>query len=197
MTVLLETKRQISSGSEEQFENFNQSRNHLTVIETERLQFHKPTAADTIPLRNLWQDKQVRQFLGGVVSNELIDEKIVSLQKHWDQYGFGLCSVIDKMHQQFIGVCGLHHSEDGIELSYMFFPTSWGKGLAKEATLSSLNYGFNNLNLVKIIAITQEANKNSCRLLENIGMQTIAKFNRYDAVQILYEITKNEYSSKV
>ena len=83
---------------------------------------------------------------------------------------------------------------DGIELSYMFFPASWGKGLAKEAACASLDYGFNQLNLDKVIAITQEANKNSCCLLESIGMRAIDRFRRFDTVQLLYEITKNEYT---
>ncbi|CAM2773341.1 GNAT family N-acetyltransferase [Legionella worsleiensis] len=163
-------------------------------VETTHLQLHRPTAADALLLRALWQDKQVRQFLGGVVSNELIDEKIVSLQRHWDQHGFGQWSVIDKKQEQVIGICGLHHSEDGIELSYMFFPASWGKGLAKEATCANLDYGFNQLNLDKVIAITQEANTNSCCLLESIGMRAIDRFRRFDTVQLLYEITKNEYT---
>ncbi|HAU0262644.1 TPA: GNAT family N-acetyltransferase [Legionella pneumophila] len=162
------------------------------IVDTMHLQVRRPTAADTLLLRALWQDKQVRQFLGGVISNNLIDEKIVSLQRHWDQYGFGQCSVIEKKQKQVIGICGLHHSEDGIELSYMFFPASWGKGLAKEAACASLDYGFIQLNLDKIIAITQEANKNSCFLLESIGMRAINKFRRFDAVQLLYEIAKNE-----
>ena len=159
------------------------------MIETTHLQLRRPTAADTLLLRDLWQDKQVRQFLGGVISNKLVDEKIVSLQKHWDHYGFGQWFVIDKKQKQVIGICGLHHSEGGIELSYMFFPAFWGKGLAQEATRASLDYGFMN----KVIAITQEANKSSCRLLESIGMRFIDKFIRFDAVQFLYKITKNEY----
>ena len=162
------------------------------MVETTCLQLRRPTAADALRLCALWQDKQVRQFLGGVVSNEMIDEKIVSLQRHWDQYGFGQWSVIDKKHEQVIGICGLHHSEDGIELSYMFFPASWGKGLAKEAACASLDYGFSQLHLDKVIAITQEANKNSCCLLESIGMRFIDKLIRFDEVQFLYEITKNE-----
>ena len=138
----------------------------------------------------------MRQFLGGTISNEIIDEKIVLLQKHWEQYGFGQCSVIDKKYKQVIGMCGIYHSDDGLELSYMFFPNSWGKGLAKEAALGSLGYGFNKLKLEKIIAITQEANKGSCNLLEKIGMHPISKFRRFDAAQLLYEITKNEYANQ-
>ena len=127
----------------------------VVIVETKHLQLRRPTTADLLILRTLWQDEKVRQFLGGTISHEIIDEKISLLQKHWEQYGFGQCSVIDKKYKQVIGICGIYNSEDGLELSYMFFPSSWGKGLAKEAALGSLDYGFNNLQLEKIIAIPQ------------------------------------------
>ena len=135
-------------------------------------------------------DEKVRQYLGGVISNEVIDEKIQSLQDHWVQYGFGQWSVLDKKSDEVIGLCGLHHSDDGIELSYMFFPASWGRGLAREAAQASIEFGFNALKLDKIISITQEANTRSIKLLEKMGMNLIDRFRRFDANQCLYEIRR-------
>lgn len=166
------------------------------TVETENLLLRRPTFSDVLILRDLWQSEKVREFLGGIVSSEIIDEKLASLQKHWNQYGFGQWSVIHKGDNQVIGICGLHHSEDGIEFSYMFFSTSWGKGLATEAAVASLNYGFNVLNFDKIIAITQEANHPSCRLLEKMGMRRIDKFSRFDAIQCLYQLIRNEWGVK-
>jgi len=80
-----------------------------------------------------------------------------------------------------------------LELSYKFFPDYWGQGLAKEATKACLNYGFATIQDSSIIAITQVANHRSCRLLEAIGMKHIQSFTRFDALQRLYEITRNDY----
>jgi RimJ/RimL family protein N-acetyltransferase len=166
------------------------------TVKTVELLLRRPTVSDALILRGLWQNEKVREFLGGVVSSEIIDEKLASLQKHWNQHGFGQWSVVHKSNDQVIGLCGLHHSEDGIELSYMFFPALWGKGLATEAALASLNYGFNVLNVDKIIAITQESSYSSCRLLEKIGMQCIDKFSRFNAIQCLYQLIQKEWNIK-
>lgn len=49
---------------------------------------------------------------------------------------------------------------------------------------------------VKIIALTQEANHPSCRLLEKTGMHCINKLSRFDAIQCLYQLTRNEWDMK-
>lgn len=164
-------------------------------IETANLRLRRPIAADVISLSSLWKNEKIRQFLGGVVSDEVIHKKISSLQDHWKQHGFGQW-VVCKKNEEVIGLCGLHYSEDGIEISYMFFPLFWGRGWAYEAAFASLDFGFNVLELSSIIAITQEANQKSCRLLEKIGMNHINNFWRFTANQRWYELTHSEWMIK-
>ena len=164
-------------------------------IETVNLWLRRPIPTDVFSLSSLWKNEKIRQFLGGVVSDEIINKKITSLQDHWNQHGFGQWVVCEK-NEQVIGICGLHYSEDGIEISYMFFPLFWGRGLACEAALASLDFGFNVLGLSSIIAITQEANEKSCRLLERIGMKHINNLWRFTANQRLYELTHGEWAIK-
>jgi len=166
----------------------------MTAIrETIHLSLRRPTSEDA--LEDLWRNERIREFLGGTLSDQLIMEKMRSLQNHWDQYGFGLWAVWKKASQRLIGLCGLHHTEDGLELSYLFFPEYWGQGLARKAARASLNYGFTVLKQDPIISITQEANLRSCRLLEAVGMKHIRKFERFNARQCLYELHQNEYLS--
>lgn len=168
------------------------SMHHSRSIETARLILSQPNDSDILYLRDLWKNKLVREYLGGVIDDNLINERIKSIQNHWREKGFGLWTSSIKNTLQITGICGLHHSEDGIEISYMFSPEWWGKGLAHEAITASLNYGFNLLNFEKIIAITQEANYRSCCLLEKVGMQLINSFIRFDQKQCLYEaLNKN------
>lgn len=163
-------------------------------METSRLLFRRPTEMDTLIISNLWKDEQVRTFLGGIVLNNVINEKITAIQHHWDQYQFGFFVVVGKNNKEIIGVCGPHHSEEeNIEISYMFFPQFWGKGFAQESVKSVINYCFQVLNIEKLIAITQEANLRSCRLLEKIGMKHTNSFERFDAIQRKYKVLKNEW----
>ena len=41
-----------------------------------------------------------------------------------------------------------------------------------------------------VIAVTQEANKESCRLLEAIGMRLVAQFVAWDASQLMYTVDR-------
>jgi ribosomal-protein-alanine N-acetyltransferase len=165
-------------------------------IETVRLGLRRPSTADILILCDLWRDEQVRRYLGGVVTLEAIEGKLVSLQQHWDDYGYGQWTICEKETGQVIGLCGLGNSEEGIELSYMFFPAFWGRGLATEAVLASLNYGFCRLPIERIVAITQEANSGSCRLLEKVGMRHIDVLRRWNAAQRFYELTRKEWLAK-
>lgn len=163
------------------------------LIETLHLQLRRPTTEDLGVLSNLWRDKKVRQFLGGIIPDENIEAKIVAIQDHWNQYGFGQFAIHNKRTDQIIGICGLHHSEDGVEISYMLFSAYWGCGLATEAAIASLYYGFNFLKLDRIVAITQEANRSSCKLLEKIGMNYINTVIRFGEVQCVYVLTQSEW----
>lgn len=168
--------------------DLNKPLDFLDTIETKHLKLRCPTKDDTAILSNLWRNENVREFLGGIVSENIVREKIDALHHHWNQYYFGQWVVCKKDNKQILGICGLHHSDEGIEISYMFFPEYWGKGFAKEAALATINYGFNIVKLDRIIAITQEANYRSRRLLENMGMKHINTFLRFNAIQSEYEL---------
>ena len=163
------------------------------MIETTRLSLRRPTNEDIFMLENLWRDEKVREFLGGTITDEAIRQKIVALQTHWDSHQFGQLVVHEKNATQVAGLCGLQYSEDGVEVSYMFFPKFWGKGFADEAVRATIDYGFNTLKLDTIIAITQEMNIKSCQLLDKIGMNHINTFERFEATQRLYKLIRTEW----
>lgn len=164
-----------------------------TSIETARLLLNKVCEADFLQLAGLWKNKTVRKYLGGTIPDYLINERLKVIENHWSKNGFGQWAVSIKSTNQITGICGFHHSEDGIEITYMFFPEWWGKGIAYEAVIASLSYGFMNLNFEKIIAITQQANHRSRHLLEKSGMKCVKFFNRFNAQQCLYEALKCAY----
>jgi len=165
-------------------------------IKTTRMFLRRPVLDDFLFLEDLWRNRKVREFLGGIISDDLINQKISALQNHWDTYQFGQWVVFEKNSNEIAGLCGLHNSEDGTEISYMFFPNYWGQGFAHEAVTESINYGFKALRLERIIAITQAENTRSCRLLNQIGMNHTSNFERYNALQCLYELTRSEWQIK-
>lgn len=161
------------------------------MIHTKRLTLTPPTEKDWLILSDLWRDALARQYLGGVFSEEKITEKIISLKQHWLDHQFGHFAVYETSSNQLLGLCGLTHSDDGVELSYKYFPKYWGNGYAFEAAQAMLQYGFNELQLKFIVAITQDKNEKSWKMLEKLGMKLIDSVVRFEEVQRIYKITRH------
>lgn len=165
----------------------------MKKIETTRLMLREPLEKDSIILGSLWQNEIVRAFLGGILSKEQVLEKIEQLQLHWKDHNFGLWVVCDKNTMQIMGLCGPHYSDDGVEISYMFLPEFWRKGFATEALIASVDYCFSTLDIELLIVITQKANISSCSLLEKARFKHIKDFERFNALQSMYGLTKAEW----
>lgn len=82
-------------------------------------------------------------------------------------------AVVERDSNQVIGYCGLGGPEFDRTLTEVFYSIDkpfWGKGYATEVAKALLQYGFDHLNLDKIIGFADERNKASLRVLEKAGM---------------------------
>ena len=74
-----------------------------------------------------------------------------------------------------IGYCGLLEKEvDGkneIEINYIFKPSAWGKGYAKEIGKGIIEYAFSEKKLERLIALIKPENKASEYVAKKIGMK--------------------------
>jgi RimJ/RimL family protein N-acetyltransferase len=100
---------------------------------------------------------------------------------HWEQYGFGQWVVEIPGEASFIGVVGLEtvsydaHFTPAVEVAWRLGRAHWGKGYATEAARAALDYGFAQLGLDEIVAITVPANWRSRRVMERLGMTRAAE----------------------
>ena len=80
-----------------------------------------------------------------------------------------------KATNEFIGWCGLKYLAelDEIDLGYRLMQEFWGKGYAFEAAKHTVDYGFNQLYLKKIVGRAHIDNAASLKILEKTGMQYI------------------------
>lgn len=78
-----------------------------------------------------------------------------------------------KATNEFIGWCGLKYLAelDEIDLGYRLMQEFWGKGYAFEAAKHTVDYGFNQLYLKKIVGRAHIDNAASLKILEKTGMQ--------------------------
>lgn len=151
-------------------------KNEIIILSTPRLLFRRLVMGDLDELYTLYQDEEVRRFTPeGVLSLEETREEL-----EWFQYGhpdhpeLGLWATIHKQSGQFIGRCGLlPWTIDGqfeVEVAYMLSKDFWGQGFGTEAAQGILAYGFDRLNLSRLICMIDHDNLASIRVAEKIGM---------------------------
>ena len=91
----------------------------------------------------------------------------------YTKFGFGLYLVTLADSTQAIGMCGLLQRPDlpAPDIGFALDPPYWGQGYALEAARAVMEYGFGDLGLAEILAITSPGNERSARLLRRLGME--------------------------
>ena len=65
---------------------------------------------------------------------------------------------------------GTPHRTSEVGLFWALFPTQWGKGYATEAARAMVAYAFNELDLARIVATTENDNLRSIAVMNRLGM---------------------------
>ncbi len=156
--------------------------------DTNRCKFVKIQKVDYEDVKKLYTDERVRQFLGGIIEEQVYRIKFNAMCNAKDN---GLYWVIrHKNDNQFIGLVSLDLHHDGVsnEISYQLIPKWWGYGYATEIVQEAINFAFNKLGLSRVVAETQTENKSSCKLLKKVGMSLEGRVERYGAEQSIFSI---------
>jgi RimJ/RimL family protein N-acetyltransferase len=147
------------------------------ILETDRLLVREYVEEDAEAFFKLNSDPEVLRFVPdqALVSAEqarqiLIDHPIADYRKH----GFGRGACILKSTGEQIGFAGLKYLEElgEVDVAYRLLPKYWGQGLATEAALASVHFGFD-LELKRIIGLVMPANIASVRVLEKTGLRYV------------------------
>lgn len=79
---------------------------------------------------------------------------------------------------EFVGVVGLTPKEGTAELGYWIAPAHWNSGIATEAAVAVVTYGFDTLGLPYITSGYHENNPASGRVLGKLGFVVTGKAAR-------------------
>jgi RimJ/RimL family protein N-acetyltransferase len=160
----------------------------------------RPFAMDDVDnLHRLWIDPGVRKFLWDdqVIPRETSVAVVEGSVESFVNHGFGLWAISFKNDLELIGFSGLRHFiEDGadsseVEILYGVAPEHWGKGIATEAALAVLRYGFEDRNLAQIYAGADPPNAASFRVIEKLGMK-FARKTVVNGLEALYYVMSRE-----
>jgi ribosomal-protein-alanine N-acetyltransferase len=167
-----------------------------TILETKRLILRHQMMEDLDDLWELYCDPEIIRYIPDAPrSREEAEEEL-----EWHQNGhpkrpeLGLWATIHKETGKFIGRCGLLPWEiDGrndVEVAYTIAQEYWGQGLGTEAAQAIRQYGFEKLNLPRLICLIDEQNIASRKVAEKIGMQFEKEGRDEMGPFLLYSINK-------
>ena len=147
---------------------------HRTGPETPRLILRQMIVDDAAAFYALNSHPDVMRYTGEPpLESEEEARNAIADYPDFDTVGYGRWGCVLRENQTLIGFCGLKylHDLDAVDLGYRFLPEYWGRGLATEAGRASIAFGFDVLQLERIIALVLTDNAASIRVLEKLGMR--------------------------
>ena len=144
------------------------------TIRTDRLELRQFRVDDAEFILELLSEPEFRRFIGdkGVRS---LDDACDYLQQgpiaSYAEHGFGILCVNCAKSDDALGMCGLvwRPEFDDPDLGFAFLARHWSNGYAGEAARAVLEYARVELGLGRVIAMADDDNRASVRVLEKLG----------------------------
>ena len=163
----------------------------MTELETARLLLRSWREADLASYARICADPEVMRYLSGTMTRDQATQQMERWMRHWEEHGFGVWAAEEKASRAFIGFIGLlyheewpegeHKTEVGWRLDHSF----WGRGLATEGAIASLQQGFEELRLERVISIIHPKNVASRRVAEKAGL-TLCGEPRFKGFDVMW-----------
>ncbi len=146
----------------------------MTVLETERLLLSHLSYDDCEFIFELVNEPSFKRYIGDKDVRSLDDARRYLREGpigNYERFGYGLFLVTVKEAGAPAGICGLVKREefDDPDIGFAFLKRYMENGYASESARAVLAYGFEALNLRRIIALADPDNAPSGRLLEKLG----------------------------
>ncbi len=170
-----------------------------TILTTERLILRELTTEDNNALCEICNKPGICEWLtdysGDIILERTKLEAYIKNVYHF--YGFGLWGIFLKETNQLIGRCGIEYKtlnqEAVYELGYLIDTDYQGLGYASEAVTATIHYGFQRLDIDRVIAVIDKSNIRSGRFAKKIGMKQVSEVIRDQCECFIYEIRNKDF----
>jgi [ribosomal protein S5]-alanine N-acetyltransferase len=172
------------------------------ILETPRLLLREYSLDDALDLLRLNSDAEIMRFARKTptVTRSEAEANIVVFQQQYAENGYGRWAVILKTTGEHVGYCGLKHRNaeadprrDFTDIGYRFERKHWKSGFATEAARACLEFGFEKLNLQRLVGCAPVENKQSIRVLEKIGLKFYSNFLLDNTPSVWYQLWREDY----
>ena len=171
-------------------------------LTTERLLL-RPFRPEDLPLyAALNADPMVAETLSGPLTREESDDIALWANERWAADRLGLIAVERRSDGAFLGMCGLHRQSSrpqDVEVAWRLAHEHWGNGYATEAGRAWLAYGFDTLELDRVISMTDETNVRSLAVMRRLGLTFLERDVITDngvtfEDSVIYAITRSQWA---
>jgi RimJ/RimL family protein N-acetyltransferase len=148
----------------------------MAELMTERLLLRQWRPEDLEPFARLGADPEVMRYFPSTQPRERSDALARDLAHAIEERGWGFWAVEVRSGAPFIGFVGLGdpgfdaHFMPAVEIGWRLAREHWGQGYATEAARAAVEFGFGELGLEEIVAMTVPANSRSRAVMERLGM---------------------------
>jgi RimJ/RimL family protein N-acetyltransferase len=158
------------------------------AAETARLRLREWGDADEAGFYAAMNRPEVMRHLGGVQTPEQWRAAFERIRGFQRDFGHTFWIVEDKASGELQGFCGLKRVNapgagdltGQFEIGWRLRPEAWGKGIAKEAAMASVDLAFGRLEAPHVVALTIAANLPSQNLMDRLGMTRRKDFDFRD-----------------
>jgi RimJ/RimL family protein N-acetyltransferase len=147
------------------------------ILETPRLILRWQVPSDLDDLWALYCDPEITKYIPDAprTREKAREELEWHMNGHPKNPDLGLWATVHKGSGKFIGRCGLLpweiEGQQEVEVAYTIAREYWGRGLATEAAQAILQYGFEKLDLTRLVSLIEPENTASQKVAEKIGMR--------------------------
>ncbi|MBN1878429.1 MAG: GNAT family N-acetyltransferase [Anaerolineae bacterium] len=169
----------------------------IPQVATERLLLRPFTEQDIDPLYQILQQPDILRYFPRTSAPpyEAVARLVNGQLKHWDDYRYGWWAVEWHDEPGLLGWAGLGYlPETGeTEVAYLLRREVWGRGIATEASLTSLQFGFAGFDFPFIVGIAHPENIASQRVLEKSGLTFVERTVYFGMDCYRYVIQRNDF----
>lgn len=171
----------------------------IVTLETERLRFRafQPTDLKVYSER-IFGDPAVMKYLPvrtDATPAQRAQRTMDVFNAEWEKTSYGPWAVERKQDGELIGHCGLRLIPEinETEVLYAFGRAHWGQGYATEAARASVDFGFNQVGLDRIIALAVPENISSRKVMEHCGLAYEKEIQLFGLDCVYYAINRHAY----
>ncbi|MFD9791621.1 GNAT family N-acetyltransferase [Streptomyces sp. NPDC059070] len=151
----------------------------MVTLETPRLILRRWREEDVAPMAAVNADPEVMRWIrdGSVRDERQTREGIRAWEGEWESRGFGLFAVELRSTGEMAGFTGLSvpgylpEMLPAVEVGWRLGRSHWGQGLATEAAVAAVRFGFVERGLERLVSIAQVGNDASERIMTKLGMR--------------------------